>query len=263
MKTYRKELKIALEATKAAQKIILDIYKSEDFKTEIKEDNSPVTQADLKANEIICNILKENFKEYGILSEELADDKERLNKEYLWIIDPIDGTKDFIAKTDEFTVNIGLIYKHEVVLGVIGVPAKGEIYYAIKGQGSYLLKNDKVERIFTDKKDDNLIQMHSRFHFSKSEEEYFNAHDEIIELKGAGSAYKACLIACGKTHIYLKNSKGTKEWDVAPSAIVIKEAGGFFGLPNGEEMQFNRENVYNDEGFIILNKYNKKLLINK
>lgn len=258
---YSKELDVALKATRLAHKIILDIYHSNDFKTEIKEDNSPVTQADLKANEIICKTLLVNFKDYGLLSEELSDNLDRLNKEYVWVVDPIDGTKDFIAKTDEFTVNIGLIYDHEVILGVIGVPAKNEIYYAVKNEGAYLLKDNQTIRLFTSKDDDNLIQMHSRFHFSNNEKEYFEKHEEIKELNEAGSAYKACLIASGKAHVYLKNSKGTKEWDVAPSSILVKEAGGFFGLPNGEIMKFNRENVYNDEGFIILNKYNEKLLV--
>lgn len=261
MKTYNEELKVALDATKVAHKIIMEIYENEDFKTEIKDDDSPVTQADLKANEYICHTLLENFKDYGLLSEELSDSKERLNKEYVWVVDPIDGTKDFIAKTGEFTVNIGLIYNHEVILGVIGVPAKDEIYYAVKGQGTYLLKDNKVERLFVSNCDENLVQMHSRFHFSKSEQEYFDDHPEISELKEAGSAYKACLVASGKAHVYLKNSKGTKEWDVAPSSIIVKEAGGFFGLPNGEEMKFNRENVYNESGFIILNKLNKNLLV--
>lgn len=261
MKNYSKELDIALEATRLANKLIMEIYASNDFKTEIKEDDSPVTQADLRANEIICKMLMENFPDYGLLSEELSDNKDRLTKEYVWVVDPIDGTKDFIAKTDEFTINIGLIYNHEVILGVIGVPAKDEIYYAVKDEGSYLLKDGNKTRLYVDDKDNNLIQMHSRFHFSKSEEDYFNSHEEIVELKEAGSAYKACLVASGKAHVYLKNSKGTKEWDVAPSSIIVKEAGGFFGLPNGELMYFNRENVYNDNGFIILNKYNKDLFV--
>ena len=131
-----KELSVALKATKLANELIMNLYNKE-YKTEIKEDDSPVTEADIKANEIIIKTLKEEFSDYGILSEEINDSFERLNKEYVWIIDPIDGTKDFIAKTDEFTVNIGLIYNHEVVLGVIGVPAKNEIYYASKGNGSY------------------------------------------------------------------------------------------------------------------------------
>ena len=255
-----KELSVALKATKLANELIMSLYNKE-YKTEIKEDDSPVTEADIKANEIIIKTLKEEFNDYGILSEEINDSLERLNKEYVWIIDPIDGTKDFIAKTDEFTVNIGLIYNHEVVLGVIGVPAKNEIYYASKGNGSYLLKDDKLTRLHVSNDDDNLIQLHSRFHFSKSEEEYFNKHENIKELKCAGSAYKACLIASGLAHVYLKASKGTKEWDVAPSCILVKEAGGEFLLPNGKEMKFNREDVYNNEGFIILNKLNKDLLL--
>ena len=261
MKKLNKELEVALNATHLAHEIILDIYQSNDFKTEIKDDDSPVTQADLKANEIICKTLLSNFPEYGLLSEELNDTDERLSKEFVWVVDPIDGTKDFIAKTDEFTVNIGLIYDHEVVLGVIGVPAKDEIYYAVKNEGAYRLKDGVTTKLHVSDSDTNLIQMHSRFHFSKSEQEYFDAHDVITELKEAGSAYKACLVASGLAHVYLKNSKGTKEWDVAPSSIIVKEAGGFFGLPNGEEMKFNRVDVYNNEGFIILNKYNEKLLV--
>ena len=255
-----KELSVALKATKLANEVIMKLYNNE-YKTEIKEDDSPVTEADLKANDIIIKTLKEEFNDYGILSEEINDSKERLNKEFVWIIDPIDGTKDFIAKTDEFTVNIGLIYDHEVVLGVIGVPAKDEIYYAVKNEGSYLSKDDKLTKLHVSEATENLIQMHSRFHFSTSEKEYFDAHDEISELKEAGSAYKACLVASGRAHVYLKNSKGTKEWDVAPSSIIVKEAGGFFGLPNGNEMLFNREDVYNNEGFIILNKKRDSLLV--
>ena len=261
MKNYSKELEVALKATKLAQEVIMKIYHNEDFKTEIKEDNSPVTQADLKANDIICKTLLENFNDYGLLSEEYSDNLERLNKEFVFVVDPIDGTKDFIAKTDEFTINIALVKDHEVVLGVIGVPAKNEIYYAIKHEGSYLLKDNVLTKLEVSKDTDNLIQMHSRFHFSNKEKEYFDAHEEITQLKEAGSAYKACLIASGKAHIYLKNSKGTKEWDVAPSSIIVKEAGGFFGLPNGEEMKFNKEYVYNDDGFIILNIKNNNLLI--
>ena len=198
-----KELSVALKATKLANEVIMKLYNNE-YKTEIKEDDSPVTEADLKANDIIIKTLKEEFSDYGILSEEINDSKERLNKEFVWIIDPIDGTKDFIAKTDEFTVNIGLIYDHEVVLGVIGVPAKDEVYYAVKGEGSYLLKDNEVTRLHVSNDETNLIQLHSRFHFSKSEEEYFNKHENITELKCAGSAYKACLVASGKAHIYLK-----------------------------------------------------------
>ena len=99
MKTYNEQLNIALKATEEAHKIIMEIYQNNDFKTEIKDDDSPVTQADLKANDAICKILMDNFPNYGLLSEEYADNKERLSKEYVWVVDPIDGTKDFIAKT--------------------------------------------------------------------------------------------------------------------------------------------------------------------
>ena len=136
-----KELTIAKELAIKAGKEILIIYDSDDFQITNKSENnyaSPLTKADLKANEIIVTKLRKEFPSYAILTEEEKDDKIRLNNDYVWIIDPIDGTKEFIKKNGEFTVNIALVYKNEVVLGVIYVPVSEELYYATKNNGSYL-----------------------------------------------------------------------------------------------------------------------------
>ena len=105
-----KELSTAIEAVNAVRDVILEIYNSGNLGVEIKEDNSPVTKADKKADEIIRSILIKNFPSYALLTEESVDDKSRLNNDFVWIVDPIDGTKDFVAHNDEFTVNIGLAY---------------------------------------------------------------------------------------------------------------------------------------------------------
>lgn len=258
---YQKALQTALLAASRASEVIMEYYNKQNYHTMIKEDDSPVTEADLKANQIIVETLLKAYPDHGILTEEADDNKERLSKDYVWIIDPLDGTKDFIHHTDEFTVNIALIHNHQPVLGVIAIPAWDEVYYAYDNGGSYHLKNGITKKIHVDLKENDLIMLRSRFHFGKKEELYFKEHSCIEKIMEIGSSIKACYIAQGVAHIYPKLGPGTKEWDVAPSAIIIKEAGGLFLKPNGSAFTFNREEVQNLDGFIILNKYNKKLLI--
>ncbi|MDR0831807.1 MAG: 3'(2'),5'-bisphosphate nucleotidase CysQ [Bacillales bacterium] len=252
-------LELALKAVKEASTAIMDIYLNKKIETTIKEDNSPVTQADLLADKIIAQNL--SLSNYPILSEETVDNPTRLEHDYIWIVDPIDGTKDFIARTDEFTVNVALCYKQRIILGVIAVPAKSLIYYAEKGKGSYKvnLKTNTTERIFTNKSSDNLTILFSNFHVSETELNLPKIFPIIKNIKRCGSAYKSCLIAEGEGHVYIKLSEGTKEWDVAPSSIIVSEAGGFFGLPNGDELLFNKKDVYNHLGVMALNYYNTNL----
>ena len=166
---WEQELKIMIEAGKKAQKKILEIY-HQPFAVEIKSDNSPVTEADKQADKMISKILKENFPNYALLTEESTDDLSRLENDFCFIVDPVDGTKDFCAKNDEFATNIALSYKHEIVVGVVIIPAKGDIYYAIKGEGAYhLYPNGKVERIHVNDKKENLILLTSRFHSTEYE----------------------------------------------------------------------------------------------
>lgn len=258
---YTKYLNAAIEAAKKAQEVILKVY-HQNFDVEIKEDDSPVTIADKMADEIIRNYLKDLFPNHAFLTEESEDNFSRLDNDYVWIIDPVDGTKDFIAKDDEFTTNIALAYKHEIVVGVICVPAKDEIYYASKGNGSYYLKNNESSvRIHANDKDDNLICLTSVFHLNKDEENLIEKHkDKICHVKKAGSSLKACYIAHGKAELSYRMSPNTKEWDTAASEIIVSEAGAVMVKPNLEKMTYNRKDVYNREGYIIANKIENILL---
>ena len=119
---FEKELEAAIEAAKRAVKGILEIYNTP-FEVEIKEDNSPVTLADKGADKLIREYLGQMFPDYGMLTEESNDDLSRLDKDYIWIVDPVDGTKDFVARDNEFTTNIALAYKGQVVVGVVSIPA--------------------------------------------------------------------------------------------------------------------------------------------
>lgn len=260
---YKNELEIALKAAKAAATLIMKYY-NKDYTIETKEDNSPITTADKKADKLILEILKEHFPHHAFLSEESIDDDQRLQNDYLWIIDPIDGTKDFIAKTGEFATNIALAYKKEVVVGVIMAPAKNEIYYASKGNGSYRLIDGKIIQNKTSNKEEKLIVLRSNFHRKKIEDDFLKTiKDLILRQEPRGSSYKACLIASGEADYMLKVGPGTKEWDTAASDLIVSEAGGYFADAFGNKYCYNRQDYNNYKGFVIMNKFNPKLIYKK
>ena len=257
---WDKELKAAIEVGLKAKEKIMEIYNA-GFDVEIKDDNSPVTLADKTADKMIREYLSKLFPSYAFLTEESEDDFKRQENDYVWIVDPVDGTKDFVAKDNEFTTNIALAYKHEIVVGVVIIPASDEYYYAIKNQGAFKVKNNKVTRIHVNDKLDNLTVLSSRFHTCSNEKEVIERHkDKIKSVAHFGSSIKACKIASGMAEISYRLSSGTKEWDTAAIQIIVEEAGGVFVKPNGERMTYNREDVYNREGYIIANRIENILL---
>ncbi len=224
-----KELDIALNIIKEANKLVLDIYNSSSFDVEIKEDNSPVTKADKEADKLIVSSLKKYFPDDGFLSEESLDDKSRLNKSRVWIIDPVDGTKEFVAHTGDFTINIALSIDHVASLGVIAIPVTGEIYYAVKGMGSFYLKDkdSKPLRIHCNDKISDLTALVSRFHSNETEQEMIKKHCDVIKhQKVVGATIKGCLIAQGLAEMSYRFSSNTKEWDTCAMQVIVEEAGG-------------------------------------
>jgi len=253
MTDLSKELRVAQQAAKKAGEEIIKIYNSEDYGIQKKEDNSPVTKADLVANKIIMGILKENFSEDGFLTEEERDSKERLSKERVWIIDPLDGTKDFVAKNGEFTVNIALVINSRPVLGVIYCPVKEEIYYALRGRGSF-----KGERqINVSDNTENMKVIRSRNHPDENLLRLIKEmnYKEVV----VGSSLKGCLLAEGKVDAYFRFGSQS-EWDICAMSIIIEEAGGKITSPEGNDLKFNQENT-RIHGFIASNnKIHDKLL---
>lgn len=252
---WEKELQAAIEAGLLAKKKIMEIY-AEHFDVEIKDDNSPVTIADKSADEIIRNYLHELFPTHAFLTEESTDNLDRLKNDFVWIVDPVDGTKDFVAKDGEFTTNIALAYKHELVVGVVVAPAIDEIYFASKGNGSYFQKgNEKPIRIHVNDKLEDLTMLISVFHFNDAEKEFIEKHsDKIKHVERKGSSLKPCAIAHGLAEITIRRSPNTKEWDTAACQIVVEEAGGLFSEPDGSPIKYNREDVYNRKGYIVVNR---------
>lgn len=227
------------------------------LEVENKEDGSPVTNIDKKLDQFLREELTKLFPNHAFLTEESVDDLSRLDNDYAWIIDPIDGTEDFVKGQFEYTINVALAYKHEIVMGFIMVPSKEELYYAIKGEGSYFIFNGNKERIHVSNKIDNLIVLSSPFHESELEKEYFKHHqDKIKEIVKCGAAYKACLIARGLGDCTYRFSCHNKEWDTAAPDIIVSEAGGYLLNGDGTKMTYNRKDVVNHNGYLILNNLN-------
>lgn len=257
---YQKELEAAIEAGLKAKEKILEIYHTH-FDVEIKSDNSPVTQADKLADQIIRETLSNKFPTYAFLTEESEDNLERRKNDYVWIVDPVDGTKDFVAKDDEFTTNIALAYKGEVVVGVVFAPALDVYYYATKNEGSFKVSKGVVTPIHVNAKTNDLTVLTSVFHQTKNELDMISKYqDKIKNVEKVGSSLKACRIAEGLAEITYRLSDGTKEWDTAAMQLIVEEAGGVMVKPNGDRIIYNRVDVYNREGYVITNRKENILL---
>lgn len=258
---WEKELKAMKEAALLAEKEILKVYESP-FEVEIKSDNSPVTMADKRADKIIRDFLSERFSDYGFLTEESKDTSERLSKECVFIVDPVDGTKEFVSHNGEFTTNIALSYKGEVVVGLINVPTEKKMAYAIKGEGAYREKRgEKPERIHVSNRiDPPFVALLSRSFSVEKEKALLERHkEEISSVLVLGAAMKFLAIAEGEAEMFYRFSGGTKEWDVAAGDIIVTEAGGYMIKPNGTRYTYNKKDVYNHEGYVLLNRLENRL----
>lgn len=219
------ELEQIVSIAKKAGDAIMEIYKK-DFTIVYKDDKSPLTEVDLKANEIICSSLEKLYPNIPIMSEEnkQTDYEVRKNWEFYWCIDPIDGTKEFIKKNDEFTVNIALIHKDKPVLGVVYAPAIDEMYKAKKGEGTYK-NNQKLPLQINKYPEEKLHVVASKSHLSKETQEFIdNLEIKEIEQVSKGSSLKLCMVPTGEADIYPRLAP-TMEWDTAAADAIVREAG--------------------------------------
>ena len=221
-------LKEIIGIAKEAGEAMLDIYEdAQDVEISRKDDDSPLTKADLASHHIIVDALKKLDPETPIISEEsgIPDYEERKGWDKFWIVDPLDGTKEFIKKNGEFTVNIALIDEGVPVLGVVYVPDKDTTYYAEKGKGAFKqVGTDQPTRIYStgSTSDQLLVAVQSRSHGSdKLKNDLKEKGLEIKEAIPAGSSLKFCLVAEGKADIYPRMGP-TMEWDVAAGDAVYR-----------------------------------------
>ncbi len=232
---------IALKAGKA----IMQIY-NKDFSIDYKDDKSPLTQADLKSNEIISTNLQKLYPTIPIMSEENKQVPYDIRKdwEYYFCVDPIDGTKEFIKKNGEFTVNIALIYKIRPILGVVYAPALNELYWA-DGKNSY--KNgEKLPLNVNQTPKEKLFVVASKSHLSPETQEFIdNLDSKNIEQVSKDSSLKLCMVAEGVADIYPRLSP-TMEWDTAAADAIVRYAGKMtYQFENNKPMVYNKKNLLN------------------
>ena len=245
------ELDIAIEAAQEASNVILEIYQK-DYNTFTKTDNSPVTDADLESNKIINKILS-NTK-YSILSEEDIDDQSRLSKDMIWIVDPLDGTSDFIDKTGEFTVMIALIQNKKPILGVIAWPTEKILFVAQKNCGAFRYSDNKWDKISVTKINElpKCRTVGSRHHLSEKEKEFIKKIG-IEDFTSIGSSLKVGKISSGQAEAYITTTNKMKEWDTAASYCIVSEAGGKMTDMLGNDLTYNNKNVHHENGILVTN----------
>jgi 3'(2'), 5'-bisphosphate nucleotidase len=245
---YQQLLQALKPIAREAGRIVLAIYQG-DFEVQTKADESPLTLADRQANEYICGQLAALPELFPIISEENREIPyaERRQFNYCWLVDPLDGTKEFVSRNGDFTINIALLDRGRAVLGIVYVPIYDELYWAAEGMGAFW-ENDGVEQSIRAANfrlsDPGLRVMCSRSHLN-TETEAVLAQFEGPELVSRGSSLKFLLLARGEAHVYPRLGP-TSEWDTGAAQIILEEAGGSViehetGLP----LRYNKESLLN------------------
>ena len=221
-----------IEIAEGAGRVILEIYNGEDvanWDVTSKSDNSPLTKADREANRYICAELIKLAPHIAIVSEENESVEYEIRKsyQYFWCVDPLDGTKEFIKRNGQFTVNIALVRGATPVMGVVHTPVTGKTHFAVEGCGAFMKVDGKVDRIEAaefSEKDCGLTIIGSRSHGSAMTDEFMAQFDQP-NFALLGSSLKLLMIAEGAAHVYPRLAP-TSEWDTAAAHVIVTEAGG-------------------------------------
>ena len=249
-----KNMQPVLDISRKAGEAILEIYGSDDFGVEIKEDESPLTLADRASNQVIVSGLTEAFPDIPIISEEMkeTDYAERRDWEEYWLVDPLDGTKEFIKRNGEFTVNIALVRLGDPVFGVVYQPAGDRLYFGGSDLGSFLsISGGEPEKIENKKHysdEDEIVVVASRSHLTDEVMAFVDeltAQGKEVNFLSAGSSLKLCLVAEGKASVYPRFGP-TMEWDTAAAHAVAVGAGKkVLNRETGFPLVYNKENLLN------------------
>ena len=236
---------IAVEAGKA----IMVVYGSEDFNVSTKADDSPLTIADKTANDIICAGLENLNATIPIISEENKSIpyEERKAFHYCWMVDPLDGTKEFIKRNGEFTVNIALLRNGNPVMGVVYTPVTESLYYGIEGEGAWKMSGGTERKLRVSQftmQDPGLRVVCSRSHLNEGTQKYIDAL-LMPEKVSKGSSLKFLILAEGGAELYPRLAP-TMEWDTAAADIILREAGGkVLNAETDKPLMYNKENLLN------------------
>ncbi|WLD59506.1 3'(2'),5'-bisphosphate nucleotidase CysQ [Salinispirillum sp. LH 10-3-1] len=248
-----------IRIAQSAGEAIMQVYQ-QDFAVQNKSDNTPVTAADIAANKLIESALQKLTPDIPVLTEEsgLTPWLERQKWQRYWLVDPLDGTKEFVKRNGDFTVNIALIDHHFPVLGVVYAPARHELWYAEQGAGAYhqhLTQPDQPPRRLHTRSappaNEPWLALGSRSFHDKAVNAFLN-HLGDHQLTPVGSAIKTCMIAAGEAHIYPRLGL-TSEWDTAASQVIAEEAGALvINAETGERLNYNTKDSLLNPWFIAV-----------
>ena len=256
---YQHEIEVATELARAAGAVLLEHYYSPflvEQKINALDEIEEVTAADREANELIVSRLQKEFPDDGILAEESNDSEHRLEKDRVWLIDPMDGTKNFIARDGDFAVQIGLAVKGESVAGVVYQPVRDVLYRAVRGGGAWIEDEDKPAMRMSVSSQTNLSEMvlaSSRSHRSPRMERVVSEFGFKNELRRGSVGVKIGLIAEQKADLYLHLSPSTKQWDTCGPEIILVEAGGRLTDLFGQPLRYNGIRIDNRNGIVATN----------
>jgi 3'(2'), 5'-bisphosphate nucleotidase len=250
------EINKVIEIVKNANDIVMEVYnrylQEEGICINYKDDNSPLTEADLKASNYICSELNKLYPDIPIICEETKkmEYSERKDWTMFWLVDPVDGTKEFVKKNGEFTVNIGLIENNKPIMGVVGVPVQNVIYYGDQS-GAFKLNLNVTNstnnlqsltcKSFT--KEDPIVVASSRSHANEETQKYLESFN-VKSQHPSGSSLKFMLLAENKAQLYPRLAL-TSEWDIAASHAILVAAGGSIYQVDGQEINYNKESFLN------------------
>ena len=243
-----------ISLSKNAGEAVMDVYR-QDFEIEEKDDRSPLTIADKRSNDIIVEGLKKWYPEIPVVSEESKQIPYETRKgwDFFWMVDPLDGTKEFISRNGEFTINIALIRENVPVMGVVHIPATNVTYYATESSGSFkLLPDGKVKKLsnkylhYSVRK--NVVVIGSRSHQTEEVKQFVEQlkhQNKAVDFLPAGSSLKFCLVAEGAADVYPRFGP-TMEWDTAAAHVIASEAGRkVLNTESRQPLQYNKEDLLN------------------
>lgn len=243
-----KEAQILIPLLKTLRLQILDIYNS-DFSHTLKEDSSPVTEADLFVHEKIISFIKKKFPQDNIISEESTSIVKNKSGN-IWVIDPIDGTKEFVNKTGEFSIMIGLLSNGVPEFGLVYLPIKDISYFAKKGEGSYKLEENSLTKLRVNIKEKNITLVRSRNNFKEQDQTIVDVLniEKFVTLGSIGIKFSS--IAENKANLCFYSTPGLGIWDALPSQVILEEAGGYIFDRNGGTLRYDLDKRIILEGVV-------------
>lgn len=253
---FEEELNVARELSRHAGSLVRAVYQDQTrFAISFKDGHEPLTRADRESNDFIVSQLQQRYPHDAVLAEESVDDSSRLANTRVWIVDPLDGTKEFIAQNGEFAVMIGLAVECRSIVGAVYLPARDLLYYAAEGSGCWCEEgNDRPPRRLQSSAVSFPSQARivmSRSHLKDSEKELIDKLQPAERIISGSVGVKLSLIAEQKADIYLSTTtQGIKEWDTCAPEIILREAGGTVTSIDGQPLRYNKPAVQQGGGIL-------------